>query len=524
LKSKDSIQEIDSPTSSSSSSSLIQHNHLTQQQQQQPQYYTNNNHYQHHAAHFVSPPPYLVYENNQESISSTNSNSKSNNKTRLNNSQYYSSGNGTIYNIPNNGGPLRVNNKNTDVKQLLLPSNRKYPNATVTATSSSSKNIPINIENLNYNNNIATNSSNKKLYLNNNNNKLPVYNYHHHHHTHHNQPQAYNFNSSRPLSGNNSNRSNIPSHASVAVASVNYINNNKHLKQKHLNSQASNLGYIHNYTNNSSQYYNDYSNPHNFHHPHHHPNHQININTYQTNYGKSLPYANNRIDMETRLRHRGDDDVAVDNVSPSSLDYDALIMVDEINLAGGVVGGKTLIYNDNSNMREAVEEEVEVEEGGEEGGEEEEEEEEDEEAEEKENEEGDVFIELNKNIEFYISLLSSIKEPIVCDIEAKSSLVRLSPIEAESFFTSKSISENKVERSPSTNDDSNEDDGLQKCETTTTTPPNPELIIKILENLNYTLELSSESNKFNKVYTGDANEITLKDLKPNTKYFLRYEL
>ena len=50
----------------------------------------------------------------------------------------------------------------------------------------------------------------------------------------------------------------------------------------------------------------------------------------------------------------------------------------------------------------------------------------------------------------------------------------------------------------------------------------PGNLAKLFENLNYTLELSSnESTTFNKVYTGDANEITLKDLRPNTKYYLR---
>ena len=461
LKSKDSIQEIDSPSSSSSSSSsLIQHHN----NHHQPNYYHNH---QHHA-HFVNQP-YLIYENNQEpSSSSINKNiSNSNNKTRFlrlnpnstsnTNNSYYSTNSGVYI---TNGSQRLKNNES----KSLLNINRKYSN-TVTP---SSKNIPVNIENLNYTNT-------KKLYLNNTNttnNKLPVYNY-----NHHPQPQVYHFNS-RPLStSNNTNRSNIPGAASVA--SVSYTSNNKLLKQKNFNSP--NLNYIQTY--NNSQYFSEFT-------PHNNTNNHFHSNTYQTNYGKNI-YANT-IDMDARLRHRGDD-----NVSPSSLDYDP-IMVEEINLSNV---GKTVIYNDSIQIREEMEGEVDVEE-----------------IDEDEEENGDVFIEINKNLEIYISLLSSIKEPIVCDIEARSSLVRLSPIEAESFFGNKSLSENnKVEVSPITNDDSNEDDGLQKVEST----PSADLIAKMLENLNYTLELSSESNKFNKVYTGDANEITLKDLKPNTKYFLR---
>ena len=70
-----------------------------------------------------------------------------------------------------------------------------------------------------------------------------------------------------------------------------------------------------------------------------------------------------------------------------------------------------------------------------------------------------------------------------------------------------------------TNDNNNNNNNGVKVASLATSDYD-EIIFKC-ENLNYTLELANETNMFNQVYTGDANEITLKDLKPNTKYFLR---
>ncbi len=87
----------------------------------------------------------------------------------------------------------------------------------------------------------------------------------------------------------------------------------------------------------------------------------------------------------------------------------------------------------------------------------------------------------------YKSILSTLKQPIVSDIEARSVLVRLTPIDLDFKLA---------------------DNTKTTCSST--------------DSLNYSLELSNELNSyFNKVYTGDANEITLKDLKPNTLYYLR---
>lgn len=121
----------------------------------------------------------------------------------------------------------------------------------------------------------------------------------------------------------------------------------------------------------------------------------------------------------------------------------------------------------------------------------------------------ETIIEINSNLDFYKSLLSKIKEPIVCDIESRSVLVRLSPIELDNQL----IGSNKDETESENNKKIEDDLSL--------IPSRIDTIIKSFDYLNYTLELASESNAFNKVYTGDANEITLKDLKPNTAYSLR---
>ena len=121
----------------------------------------------------------------------------------------------------------------------------------------------------------------------------------------------------------------------------------------------------------------------------------------------------------------------------------------------------------------------------------------------------EAIVEINNNFDFYKSLLSKIKEPIVCDIESRSVLVRLSPIELDNqLITSQ--------------DEAESDSSNKREDDLSLIPSRIDTIIKSFDYLNYTLELASESsNAFNKVYTGDANEITLKDLKPNTAYSLR---
>ena len=179
---------------------------------------------------------------------------------------------------------------------------------------------------------------------------------------------------------------------------------------------------------------------------------------------------------------------------------------------------------EESEELEDMEEEEEEEEEEEPGLDEELEEEELEEAVEQEHEEEEEgtgqLAELSRNLEFYMGLLSSIREPLVCEVEARSALVRLSPVCAEVYCDGVIVGSDGGSKERSMADDGHEDDGLQKS--VDETLPNATLVAKMLESLNYTLELSSETeNKFSQVYTGDANEITLKDLKPNKKYFLR---
>ena len=99
-------------------------------------------------------------------------------------------------------------------------------------------------------------------------------------------------------------------------------------------------------------------------------------------------------------------------------------------------------------------------------------------------------------MDFLESILERIKKPIVKNIEPQSVFVYLGPIEL-------------------TKDDL----------TVTDSNLRPILITDLInkfQNLNYTLEISCETeSNYDKVYTGDANEITLKDLKSNTKYYLK---
>ena len=128
--------------------------------------------------------------------------------------------------------------------------------------------------------------------------------------------------------------------------------------------------------------------------------------------------------------------------------------------------------------------------------------------------------ELQKYLDVYQLILNSIKKPSVCDIESQSVLVRLSPIELADFIMKPDDSNiSKSATDDVTNDNNNNNNNGVKVASLATSDYD-EIIFKC-ENLNYTLELANETNMFNQVYTGDANETTLKDLKPNTKYFLR---
>ena len=114
--------------------------------------------------------------------------------------------------------------------------------------------------------------------------------------------------------------------------------------------------------------------------------------------------------------------------------------------------------------------------------------------------------ELFKYFDCFKEILNKIQKPTISEIEAQSVLVRLSPIELDSTLIKNALSVDNIKNSSVTS----KGESLSESE-----------LIAKFENVNYTLELSSEANLFNQVYTGDANEITLKDLKPNTKYFLR---
>ena len=108
----------------------------------------------------------------------------------------------------------------------------------------------------------------------------------------------------------------------------------------------------------------------------------------------------------------------------------------------------------------------------------------------------DIDAHIEKNLSFFESILKRIKEPIVKNIEPKSVFVYLSAIELtkEDFLATDS-----------------------SCR-----PIVFQEIVEKLQNLSYTLEISCETGKnFDKVYSGEANEITLKDLVANTQYFLR---
>jgi fibronectin type III domain-containing protein 3 len=119
--------------------------------------------------------------------------------------------------------------------------------------------------------------------------------------------------------------------------------------------------------------------------------------------------------------------------------------------------------------------------------------------------------ELSDNYQFFLSILNQLKEPQVTEIEAQSVLVFLSPIQVADI---KVTDDNNND-----NDNDNVDtDNINKFKTIKITS---EMISKF-DNVNYTLELSVDGQlTFKHVYSGDANEITLKDLKPNTKYFIR---
>ena len=137
--------------------------------------------------------------------------------------------------------------------------------------------------------------------------------------------------------------------------------------------------------------------------------------------------------------------------------------------------------------------------------------------------------ELQKYFDFYKLILTNIKKPYVCDIEAQSVLVRLSPIELDSFLSNRrqvddmNSAANNASAKEMNNSQAQQNQGDSSFVpySTMSGSINYDEIVSKCENVNYTLELANESNVFNQVYTGDANEITLKDLKPNTKYFLR---
>ena len=137
--------------------------------------------------------------------------------------------------------------------------------------------------------------------------------------------------------------------------------------------------------------------------------------------------------------------------------------------------------------------------------------------------------ELQKYFDFYKLILTNIKKPYVCEIEAQSVLVRLSPIELDSFLSNRrqvddmNSAANNASAKEMNNSQAQQNQGDSSFVpySTMSGSINYDEIVSKCENVNYTLELANESNVFNQVYTGDANEITLKDLKPNTKYFLR---
>lgn len=134
-------------------------------------------------------------------------------------------------------------------------------------------------------------------------------------------------------------------------------------------------------------------------------------------------------------------------------------------------------------------------------------------------EQGQFNQELQKYFDLYKLILTNIKKPYVCDIEAQSVLVRLSPIELDAFLSNQKKADTEaINNSNQKQEDSSSfvPQSNSACSIT-----NYEEIVSKCESVNYTLELANETNVFNQVYTGDANEITLKDLKPNTKYFLR---
>lgn len=108
----------------------------------------------------------------------------------------------------------------------------------------------------------------------------------------------------------------------------------------------------------------------------------------------------------------------------------------------------------------------------------------------------DLDAHIEKNLGFFESILRRIKEPIVKNIQPQSVFVYLSAIE----LTKEDLLETDSSCRPIL---------IQEA-------------VDKLQNLSYTLEISCETeNNFDKVYSGEANEITLKDLMANTQYYLR---
>lgn len=111
----------------------------------------------------------------------------------------------------------------------------------------------------------------------------------------------------------------------------------------------------------------------------------------------------------------------------------------------------------------------------------------------------DALIDVHATL--FKSILSKIKKPQVTDIQARRVLIRLEVIDLEPFI----VQEKSANQ--------------QQPDVMSIFTP---CVVSKFQNLNYTLELSCDSsNNFYRVYNGDANEITLEDLKPNTKYYLR---
>ncbi len=126
---------------------------------------------------------------------------------------------------------------------------------------------------------------------------------------------------------------------------------------------------------------------------------------------------------------------------------------------------------------------------------------------------------VDKNFDLFRSMLTKLeKKPQIQDMDARSVLVCIQPLEFDkSLVLLQNEHQHQHHQQPQHQLLSSEHDFMMISKFF----QSPDLVKK-LQNLNFTFELSCDNlNNLIKVFSSDATEIIVKDLKPNTKYFLR---